>query len=522
MVLDLHHITTSGGNRMSQISQKTNKSAVKIVIKIFMAVGLLSPTFSASVSFATAEDIAQKCASQAGLTENGQRACIERETAKEESAAKAKVEKAKALIQAKKDAALTCTEATKLVSTTSKDLNKSCSEAGLGKDCAEKATACADASGEEPQDSITALTEAAGLGQYSAAIKTATAGNKSKDEEGNSCAKYSGKDYYETKKKSEEDLDKVAEDLAKLTEEKAKLQKDFAKELQDIQESVTKAQEELEAQKLKIKDSKRERIANFQNTQNQQKDQLRQKNMSILKIKGDIINSDRDKAMKLVALTDASGKRTCMNEYNKARASYQKTSTSSTSNHLASASAKKKDVIAVYTDCIAIFQQQRVALNESKKQEMDTLNAQLANLQSEVDDLTGNMELSANQLNEMETDAATEQSQAEQKVIKFMQTAQQKMLSAQQELTTNVQALTQKETALKTKQNRINNSLMTMGPIPKSRSSKSTAVDVVGEVESLSETLADAKKAQKEACSSTAAAKAQKEVETIYGGTGNK
>ncbi len=466
---------------MSLISEKNKKSGVKILCTILLATQF---SFPQNGNAMTDEEYKRR------LKECEERKADENARGEDKAGCYKLIENDRnRYYQDKKDQKAECQKAEEAVKKFSSELNKKCGEASLKQECQEEAKSCSQASGEDAYNSIGTFAEAAGFGQYSQALNTAFSGDK-KTENG-VCAKYSSKDYATEKKDITKDLEKVAEDLADLTRKKAKLQKDFAKEMQDIQKKVDESQEELEKQKLKIKDSKRERIANFQNNQNQQKEQLRQKNMSILDIKGKIITSDRDKAMKLVALTEASGKRTCMNEYNKARANYQKTSSSSTSNFVASSSAKKNDLIAIYTDCMAIFQQQRVALNESKKQEIDTLNAQLANLQSEVDELSGTMELASNQLAEMEQDAAKEQSQAEQKVIKLMQTAQQEMLTAQQDLNSNLQALTQEESNLKSKQNRLNNSLMTMGPAPKS-GAKSTPESIASEAGALADDLSEA------------------------------
>ncbi len=466
---------------MSLISEKNKKSGVKILSNLVIAFNL---TFFFSLpSYASGrqanESVEEYCARLFPTNERGAESCVNRESSKENNAN-----------QVKKDKKAECKQAEDAVKKASSELNKKCGEASLKQECQEEAKSCSQASGKDAYNSIGRFAEAAGFSQYSQALDTAFSGDEKT--ENKVCAKYSSKDYATEKKDVTKDLEKVAEDLADLTRKKAKLQKDFATEMKDIQKKVDDSQEELEKQKLKIKDNKRERIASFQNQQNQQKEQLRQKNMSILKVKGDIITADRDKAMTLAALTDAAGKRACLGEYNKARANYNtKTGSSSTSNFVASSSAKKNDLIAIYTDCMAIFQQKRVALNESAKQKMDTLNSQLANLQSEVDDLTGVMELASNQLAEMEQDAAKEQSQAEQKVIKLMQTAQQEMLTAQQDLNSNLQALAQEESNLKSKQNRLNNTLMTMGPEPKS-GAKSTPESIASEAGALADDLSEA------------------------------
>lgn len=351
-----------------------------------------------------------------------------------------------------------------------KDLRTACKESGIsGTSCQTKALECANRLGNEEPDNAALFASAFGFNQST---------GKSTE-----CPQVAGKDYFEKKKDAQKDMEDAQKQLADLEEDKAKLQEDFNKELQDIQESVNKAQEELEKQKLQINEDKRKRIASFQDQQNQNKETLRKKNTEVLDIKGKLISSQRDKAMKLVAMTDASGQRACMKEVNKARKDYQSVSSSTSGNHIATAKAKKADLLALYNDCMEIFEQQRTSLNESKRQEQEMLNKQLADVQSEIDELSGSMELASNQLNEMETDAQKEQSQAEEKVMKLMQTSQQKMVSAQETLNKKLQALQMKQQAAQQKLTNAQNDISQMGPIPKSRSATRTPEDAAEEID---------------------------------------
>lgn len=363
-------------------------------------------------------------------------------------------------------------------------IKEACRKAGLpgGTDgCLKAAENCAGTSGEESFDTTAILVSALGLPAGS------TSGSSA-------CPQMSGRDYFTEKDKLQKDIKDTEKDLAELNDDKAKLQDDYNKEMQDIQEALTKAQEDLKEKNLDLEQKDRERQAEFQNSQNQAKEELRKKGADILRLRGQLIQSQRDKALKMIAMTDASGKRACMKAVRDAKKAYDNVSSASSSNHLAQAKQKKEELINTYNDCMEAFDQQRVALNESKKQEQDQINQQIDDLQSSVDEIQNSLNLASTQLEEIKQAAATKKNDALQSVIDLGTRSQNKMQAAYTKLQENLKTLAAKSASLQAALNRANASMMTLGPAPKSRSSDYAPSDASSEIAGEIEIIEDARR----------------------------
>lgn len=359
---------------------------------------------------------------------------------------------------------------------------EACRKAGMSAkaDCVEKANSCSEASGEESFSSVQAFATVLGVPATGPGI-------------GGACPQMNGRDYFTEKDKIMKEIKDTEKDLAELNDDKAKIQDDYNKEMQELQEALTKAQEDLKKKNLEIEQKDRERIAEFHTSQNQAKEELRKKGAEILRLRGNLIQSQRDKALKLIAMTEASGKRACMKAVNDARKSYDSVSGGTSSNHIAQAKQKKKELINIYNDCMEAFDQQRIALNESKKQEQDELNQQINDLQSSMDEIQNSLNLASSQLDEMKQAAEKEKSDALQSVIDLGTLNQQKMQAAYTKMQENLKTLATKSTSLQAALNRANQSLLTMGPAPKSRSSEYTPSDASSEISSEQENIEDQK-----------------------------
>ncbi|MDG0815073.1 coiled-coil domain-containing protein [Bdellovibrio svalbardensis] len=391
-----------------------------------------------------------------------------------------------------------CIDAKKDLSNAKKDLAKTCSEADMGSDCAEKVDACAEVGGSSAFATAGQYMSAIG-NQYGSLVSALGAGGKG-------CPQMAGKTYFNRKDSLNKDIDSTKEDLAKLNDEKATIEDDFNKQIQDLQDELNKAQEELDKQKLEMKERKRKQIADFQASQNQAKEELRKKSTDLLSLRGQLISSQQDQALKLIAMSDASGKRACQKAVNDAKKAYDAIVSSGSGNYIAKAKQKKQDLISTYNDCMDSFQQQRVALNKSKKQEQDQINKAITDTQQSAEELTNSMNTASSQLAEMEQDAKTEEDAATQKVLKLMQTNQTKMLAAQQKMQSNLQTIATKNQSLSEKLNRLNNELAQLGPAPSEDSTK-TVKQVGSEIGGLQENIEEAQASVDQYCGSSASSK---------------
>lgn len=375
-----------------------------------------------------------------------------------------------------------CLEARRDLRSSQNKISEACKKAGMGdmKSCLDKSLKCGETAGEEAFPSTASL-----LAQLSGDPGVLAAANSFSNSGANSiCPQMSGRDYFSEKEKIMRDIDTTKEDLSKLNDDKAKVEEDFNREIADLQEQLDKAQQELEKTKLEIKEKKRKQLADFQNQQNQTKEELRKKGTEVLTLRGQLVKSQQDHALQLIAMTDASGKRACMKSVAEAKKAYEAVSANASSNYISSAKKKKQDLINLYNDCIDSFTQQRNALNQSKRQEQEQLNKAINDTQTTIEEMNNSINSASSQLAEMQADAKAEEDNATQKVTKLMQVTQQKMLAAQQKMQTKLQTLAAKQNNLSQKLNRLNNSLMTLGPAPKSKGSDYSPAEASSDISS--------------------------------------
>lgn len=349
-----------------------------------------------------------------------------------------------------------CADARREYKDAEQKIADACRKAGIGSgtNCISKAKTCAESAGEEDFNTIDALGVALG-------IPAGTRGTLSSN-----CPQSGARDYFDDKKRIEDEIKETEQDLAELSNDEADIQKELTETSEDIQKSIQEAQQELEKQKLEIKESKRQRLAEFQNSQAQAKEDLRRKDTELLRLNGQLRKSQSDKALQLIAMSEASGKRACLKGVEEARKGYAAIANSNNFKRIATAKAKKADLIAIYNDCMDSFYKQRASLNETKKQEQDEIIKSINDTQSSIDEATDSLSLASTQLQQMEEDSEKELSNAEKKVMDLITVSQQKLVSAQQNYQKRMEALATKRTSLSNALTRANNKLLELGPVP--------------------------------------------------------
>lgn len=351
-----------------------------------------------------------------------------------------------------------CTDERNKILEAEKEIGEACKRAGLGDaaGCIAKAESCAETSGTESFDTLSMFSSALGLPAGSGSADVSTA-----------CPQMNGRDYFTEKDKLEREIKDTEKELAELSNDRADIEEDFNKEMKDIQETLTKAQEEFKKKKLEIAKENRDRVAEFMNTQNQAKEELRKRGADILRLRGQLIQSHRDKALKLLAMTEAAGNRACMKAVADAKKSYDSVSSSKSDSHIRQAKRKREDLINIFNDCMSSFDQQRIALNESKRQEQEELTNQINSAQSSMDEIQNTLNLADTQLKEMNAASKQEETDALQSVTDLSNQSKVQMDAASQKMKTKLQTLAQKTQSLQAALNRTNQSLKTLGPAPK-------------------------------------------------------
>lgn len=342
-----------------------------------------------------------------------------------------------------------------------REIGDACKRAGLGEvsGCVSRAKMCGETSGSDSFNTIGSFAKAFGIDGLTSI--------------GSACPQMNGRDYFTEKEKLEKDIKDTEKELADLNDDQAEIEADYNKENQDIQKTLTEAQEDFKKKKLEIAQSDRERVSDFMNTQNQAKEELRKEGEKIIRLRGQLIQSQRDKALKMLAMSEAAGKRACMKAVKDAKKTYDSVPFSKLEKLMKEKRRKREDLINIYEDCMDAFDQQRIALNESKRQEQEELNNQIDSTQARMDEIQNSLNLADSQLKEMKEAASKEEADALQSVIDLGQRSQQQMKDAYDKRQKKSQTLAAKTQSLTAALNRINQSLMTLGPAPKRTSEDS-------------------------------------------------
>lgn len=371
-----------------------------------------------------------------------------------------------------------CKDARDKMDRAQEKIGEACRKAGLGdaKSCTSKARSCDDASSSESFDTVGALATVLGAPGIN--------GNNL----GNACPQMNGRDYFAEKDRLQKEIKDTEKELADLNDDKAKIQDDYNKEVQKIQETLTKAQEDYKKQEADIDQAEREQIADFTSNQNKAKEEMRQKGNQILKLQGDLVNLDRNKARALGTISEAAAKRSCVAKIAQMKQDYEKiystSSAGASTNFIAQAKRKKQELQTAYNECMNDFNQQRIALNEQSRSQREQLEQQIRDAQSSVDEIQNTLNLASSQLEEIKQSNKKKKSDALQSVIDLGTRSQQQMQSAYQKLQENLKTITAKTASLQAALNRANNSLMTLGPAPKSKSADYTPSEAASEISS--------------------------------------
>lgn len=401
-----------------------------------------------------------------------------------------------------------CIEERNKIMEAEKEIGEACKKAGLsGASCVSNAKSCGETSGTDSFNTLFSLGEALGLPTGNLSNLNST------------CPQMSGRDYFEEKSKLEKEIKDTEKELADLNDDKADIEEKYYKEMQDIQKTLTEAQEDFKKKKLEIAKDDRERVADFMKTQNQANEELRRRGAEVLKIRGQLIQSQRDKALRLLAMTEASGKRACMKAVNDAKKAYDSVSASKSASHLSQAKRKRADLLNIYYDCMSAFDQQRIALNESKRSEQEELNNQLNNAQSSMDEIRNSLNLADTQLKEIKELATKEEADALQSVVDLGQRNEQQIRAAHEKVQKNLQTIAAKSQSTQMALNRINQSLMTLGPAPLRRNAEDTPGDASSTISAQINIIESIQSTSK--CPDVQAM-AKKKVKTLKGTKGTK
>lgn len=330
-----------------------------------------------------------------------------------------------------------CENAKRNASDALKDLNKSCGDSGLGRNCISKIKKCAEVGGsddfENDEDLLVAFSEALGVPQ---------------NKVGSSCPKYSGQGFFERKEKYTKDLESINDSIESTKKEIADLGKEFTEDVQKVQEEIADAQKDLKEKQLDIKKEQRERAAEQAKTSAELAKNLRSQESLILQKRQEIANILRSKNSSMIAMAESATKRACWKKVKEMKKDYESIASGSSGSFITRASQKKKALQDEYDNCMAQFDQQRIALIEQTDQKVEQAEDSINNAQSDIDNM--NQQLSS--MSAQETEAKNDENTA---LANESSALSEKITRATAKLQSLQQTTQQKDSALKEKLNKL-------------------------------------------------------------------
>ena len=350
------------------------------------------------------------------------------------------------------EAAAACEYAKRSAESARTTYNKACGDAGIGgSTCLAQMKQCVSLSGDSEYADSDDLLKA-----FSAALGVPQANIGSK------CSGMSGQDFFDEKEKVEKKLDDVNDDLSDVKKELATLEKDFNKDIQDVQEEIADAQKELKQKGLDIKKDQRERAAEQAKTAADLAKNIRAQESLILQKRQEINNIYRSKNSSLIAMAESALKRACMKKVRELKKDYESIAGTGAGQFITRASQKKKDLQAEWDNCMAQFDQQRIALIEQTEQKVETAQDAINTAQSDIDNMNQQLNSLAAQEAEAKNDDNTALSNETTALNEKITRATAKLQSLQKTTEKEAAALGEKQAYLQKKAVTASNSLMQM------------------------------------------------------------
>ncbi|MGZ3775989.1 MAG: hypothetical protein ACXVCY_19520 [Pseudobdellovibrionaceae bacterium] len=381
-----------------------------------------------------------------------------------------------------------CNSAIEQIRAERQKISDACNEisAGHTEQCKEKVDNCSEISGSQSFNSIGSFAQALGVpGNITSAFDPALTSG---------CPKWSGKDFYDEKKNLEQQIKDTEKELADLNDDRASAQKDYNTAYDDAQKTLADAQKEFDKRKKEMSQEERDRVAEAMKNQVQANKDMRDKGMQILQLRGNVIQMQREKTMKLLAASEAAGKSTCT----KAALDYKKSviaennanKTAQALGLIRKSSLINQEALRIYTECMATLDNQRIALNETYNQKIDETNKQIENLQQDMTQVKDTLNLADSQLQQIKADADTETKQETDRLTQLMQTTQKQITDAYNIQQQKTQTINAKDQSLQKALNNLNQKLMQMGP-PPPQSSTSTPTQVASTIDQAEKNIED-------------------------------
>ncbi len=352
-----------------------------------------------------------------------------------------------------------------------KALGDACKKASLGNatECISKSVSCGETLGEESFGTSQVLAQVLSVPDVSSI--------------GGSCPQMNGRDYYDEKDRLQKEIQDLEKQIAELKTEESEINDELNKTVQDLQKAISDAQDAYKEYQLSSKSKSREREAKFMEQQQKNAQNLQDISEQLLSLEIEVTNIQSQKAKDLVELAKTGGNTACLAQYQQERAKLQKAALSAKSSGSAIATAKlnNKALAEFFQTCMNDFHLKRQSIAKTASDKTAQVSKKIESVKKQQEQLNESIAAADTQLAQIKEDAATEDSNEQNKLTNLMSQTQTKMLAAQQKAQSQLQALTTKNQSLTAALNRANNSLLTLGPAP-ARGAEQTASQASSEI----------------------------------------
>lgn len=358
-----------------------------------------------------------------------------------------------------------CTVKRKEALEASKEIKKACGDAGMsGEECYSQAKRCSEVSRESATDNdnskfsiFNSLASAYGVDTSSM--------NANKKKNQNGCPQYSGEDYRKRLKEINDELKDVKKDITDLKKESTDLEKDTQKDMQDTQKDIQEAQKDMQKDLHDIDDDTRKQMNDLTKDQSSLRQQLDENDQKIVDLRGQMAQSEADKAEQMIAMNDAMIKDACVAKYETELYNTQQQKLNR-SVSFAQMKQTKQKLRNIYNSCIMGYQAKRVSIITGTDSKQSTIKSKIISAQSAMEETQHGIDLAQSQTNEIQTSATTKKNEAQQGLAQKMQTAQTSLQTSQTNMQKQQQNFQSRYTELNKRQNELTAELNAMGSEP--------------------------------------------------------
>jgi hypothetical protein len=360
--------------------------------------------------------------------------------------------------QAKRD----CRELKSKVDDAFSKFSERCSDAGISMNCDKKVSLCEQPAQEEYRNEnafLTALGGAFGISKPMAASR---------------CSSMTGREYKDQKKELQDKLKDANKDLAQNERDVAELNEKYNEQVAEIDKEVADNQKKYTEDQLAAGKSGRDAKTAVEQSLIQARATRRSKEAKLVKLNSDLGAIIRSKNEKLSALLDSKATLACFDRASSITSA--KKVFGSVSQQTSGGGNKKNLQEMTYTSCKAEFAAKRLATIEEHEAALRDKNKEIADTQSEIDDLDQQVASAQNEYDLQLKDQAAAGTNALKALNATIEQANKKRTALDQLTKQKGDSLTKVATLAKEEATMASNEMTLLGsPPPKSSGDVSVA-----------------------------------------------